>query len=473
MEEDRLPPPPISENGPDHFLSRLGEQFHETATSLMAEFQSNTKQKVRNDMSMARLLMAASARQSGITFQSFEINGTWAVRRHSPAPNSSNECACSVAFKCPDPMWTGGRFLCKYGNNCARGTTVWTAPGLVTSCTNFETLLDSDLRCFFDQTCFSTLLSMFNVDMPDRLPLPSATRTLTAMNSSVPSRFLPNDTMGTLFNELMIEEWQLRSSFEGYYQSCAPATCKYSVSQRADPFYVASLIVSIFGGLIVTFRLLVPVAARLVYWIAIYWRNRHTNDDGPRLGMLADRSQLFLEPSLPSGLWRRMGVTLTNLKNLLVKANSFRKESLTSTVPNAEQVAIRSTRLYVVLLIIGMVVLALVNGLSETTVSRTVLKPSLDTFERLHTMYPKTLSCPCQTFSVSYGSFISMAVTYHQVSLIALLPIKPSDCVGLFERIRQKNVGHTAVWFWRFGKRLFTAGQASAEQAAADSRMAL
>ena len=161
---------------------------------------------------------------------------------------------------------------------------------------------------------------------------------------------------------------------------------------------------------------------------------------------------------LIEGLWQRMNVILVKLKTRLLEANSFKKESLTSTVPNAEQVAIRSTRLYVVLLIVGMVVLALFNGLSETTVSQTVPNPSLDTFERLYATYSRTLSCPCQTFSISYGAFLSMTPTYHQVCLIELLPTKPSHCLGLFERIHQQNVDHTAVWLRRLGQQLFTVG---------------
>jgi hypothetical protein len=118
---------------------------------------------------------------------------------------------------------------------------------------------------------------MYNVDMPHRLPLPPATLAMSALNASAPSLFLPNDTISTIFDQLMVEEWPVRPNFEGYYKSCAPATCTYTVYRRADLLFIIATLVSLFGGLVVTFRLLVPIAARLVYWTMNKWRGRHIN----------------------------------------------------------------------------------------------------------------------------------------------------------------------------------------------------
>ena len=248
--------------------------------SRFTAYKTSTVQDISTLMSLVRVFLIATTTENGMRFQSYQINGTRILRRDTPAPKNLTDCACSVALRCPDRQWSGGQFICKHGNNCTKGTVVWSIPGLVTSCTTFETFFDSDLRCFFDRACFDTLLSMFNVDMPDRLPLPAATIAIPVMNSSIPSLFSPNDTIGSILDRLTIEEWRVTTNYEGYYKTCAPDTCKYSVLQRADPFYTASLIISIFGGLIVTFRLLVPVAVRLVHWIVTYRRARdtHTHD---------------------------------------------------------------------------------------------------------------------------------------------------------------------------------------------------
>ena len=226
---------------------------------------------------MARTILATTGTQSRMTFQSLEIDGKPLVRRHSPAPSTSNECACSVSFSCPDPTWSGGQFRCHSGNNCTAGTVVWRATSLVTSCSVIETGFASDFRCFFDQTCVNTILPMHNVDMPDRLPLPSTTLAITALDSSAPSAFLPTDPMETIFGKLMIEEWQVDTNFDDYYNSCTPATCTYKVYRQVDLLYIVTILVSLFGGLVVVFRLLVPVVVRLLYRITIRWCDRHSD----------------------------------------------------------------------------------------------------------------------------------------------------------------------------------------------------
>ncbi|CAF1027248.1 unnamed protein product [Rotaria sordida] len=118
---------------------------------------------------------------------------------------------------------------------------------------------------------------MFNVDMPKRLPLSSATLNIKPLNSSALSSFLMEDTVETIFNRLMIEEWKMSSSFDGYYNSCAPATCTYRIVKRMDHVYVVAIVGGLFGGLATSLRLIVPVIAKLFYWIILHQRRRRAN----------------------------------------------------------------------------------------------------------------------------------------------------------------------------------------------------
>ncbi|CAF2968146.1 unnamed protein product [Rotaria sp. Silwood2] len=111
--------------------------------------------------------------------------------------------------------------------------------------------------------------------MPNRLPLPEATLSITALNSSVSSSFLPTDMIDTIFNRLMVEEWKVDSNFEGYYNTCAPATCTYTIIRRMDLLYVIATMAGLFGGLVIVLRLLTPVIVRLVNWIVARWRYRY------------------------------------------------------------------------------------------------------------------------------------------------------------------------------------------------------
>lgn len=216
-------------------------------------------------------MIAASGTQSGIEYQSLYINSSRLIRRYSPPPLTLNDCACSVSYDCPKIV---GQFYCVNGNNCTVGA-VWSVPGLMRSCIEIDTLLNSDLRCFYNQTCFNKILSLYNLDMPTRMPLPNDIFSIPILNVSSPSNFQPDNTLGTIFNSLMIEQWQVTSSFEDYYESCLPLTCKYTYNQRLDVSYVIATITGLLGGLMLTFRLLIRTVAVCILWLNDYYHNEN------------------------------------------------------------------------------------------------------------------------------------------------------------------------------------------------------
>jgi hypothetical protein len=259
-----------------------GSEFESNANFMLVEFVGGMKQFWLILVSLLRTLLTASGMESDMSFQSIDINGKALLQRYSPAPSAYNACACSVARNCPDPAWSGGQFLCDYGNNCTAGTVVWSIPGLIRQCTVLDSMLGSDLRCFFDQTCLDILLSMYNIDMPERLPLPSATLNITALDSSTLLSFLPTDTIGTIVDQLMIDEWTMLTNFVGYYNACNPASCTYTFTRKMDLFYVFTMISTFFGGLVVTFRLLVPICVLFVHWILTGHQGSHSNINDQR-----------------------------------------------------------------------------------------------------------------------------------------------------------------------------------------------
>ena len=230
-------------------------------------------------VSIFRRIISSSGVESGIKFQTLNRSGQLVLRRYAPALPAFNVCLCSVASNCPDSSWSGGMFICQHGNNCTAGTVVWRIPGLVKTCSSSDKLASSDLRCFYNQTCVDTMLSMLNVDMPSRAPLSASTLTVSALNSSILTSFQANDTLNTLFDRLMIEEWTMESDFEAYYQECAPTSCTYTLERRMDLGYVFTTIIGLLGGLSVSLQLLVPVVVYLIDRL-IFHLFRNTNQDG-------------------------------------------------------------------------------------------------------------------------------------------------------------------------------------------------
>lgn len=221
-----------------------------------------------------RIGLLGSGTENDITYESFYWNNTWFIARYSPAPPALNQCACSTTFECPRDR---GLFLCTYGNNCTAGTVVWTLPGLIRGCISLDHMFLSNLRCFYNQTCLNTMFAMYNVDIPDRLPLPAAIIGTSAMNASAPSYFSVTDDLATTFSQLMVEEWNIVDNFTGYYEACAPVVCNYISVQRLPIISVITNIIGLFGGLSVSLRLLITMIGRLLQLCNVRINTRSTN----------------------------------------------------------------------------------------------------------------------------------------------------------------------------------------------------
>ena len=248
-------------------LSLSGAEFEIHASILVNEFQSRTKRDAFMALSQQSVAAMASGTENGISYQSYQVENRWFIRRYSPPPAAYNVCACSVAYSCPDTTWSGGQFICKNGNNCTAGSIVWSVPGLIRACTMFETAMLSDLRCFFNQTCLNLILSMYNVDMPGRNPLSAATLAIQALNSSIPSPFRSDDTIRVLWKDLLTIDWKFIIDYDSYYAKCAPALCIYPLEKRLDILYSITTVIGLFGGLAVSLKLFLTVTVRLILWI--------------------------------------------------------------------------------------------------------------------------------------------------------------------------------------------------------------
>ena len=74
-----------------------------------------------------------------------------------------------------------------------------------------------------------------------------------------------------------------------------------------------------------------------------------------------------------------------------------------------------STRVYVLLLGIAVIILTVYSSIIQNTQSITVHNPTLTQFEQLHAQYVSTLSCPCRDLSVAYTNIMTIRPIFHQV----------------------------------------------------------
>lgn len=263
------------------YESFAGADFNARVQSLISNFKIRTTSGIVTTQARFRLIFLASGTQNDLRYQSALINGSWKAFRYSPAPITLNNCTCGVSFECSTDI---AKIICVHGNNCTIGVAKWTAPTQTRRCTSSESFFATDLFCYFQQSCIDALLDAYNYDMPTRLPLPEATRNIRPLNSSIPSRFLMNDSIDIIFNELMVEEWRIKGNFDGYYETCAPELCTYTYTERLNILYVVTRVVGLFGGLVVTLRLLIPISVTLFDLTRRRWRMRHLQRNAPEIG---------------------------------------------------------------------------------------------------------------------------------------------------------------------------------------------
>jgi hypothetical protein len=87
---------------------------------------------------------------------------------------------------------------------------------------------------------------------------------VTALNKSLPSIYLINSTIKELLDNLMIEQWNVSSIFEHYYNECQPIKCIHTFETNNGIIYIVTTLFGIVGGLVTVLKFIVPWSVKLV-----------------------------------------------------------------------------------------------------------------------------------------------------------------------------------------------------------------
>lgn len=278
--------------------------------------------------------------------------------------------------------------ICRFeGNQCAYPAGAffnWTKPeldkparayppakyrvsGLMAGCLPLESIRQSTLECLYSQTCIDILSLQPNMFKVKPLKI---SRT--------------NLTIGQMFDEhLFIESWQNTSNYEVYFNACAPRTLTYSY-QGSDHFtLILAQCVDASGGLAILWALIIPLLIRI--WPFMKSKTASINRDR---------------------CYRRLYQTISTL-NLFPSDD---KDDL-----DEQYIGIISTRLYILLLFLGLISLVFCTSFLKRLQTITVHLPTIDEFERLNSLYKSSLVCTCTHHSLSYGRIVSFTPRYHQI----------------------------------------------------------
>jgi hypothetical protein len=134
-------------------------------------------------------------------------------------------------------------------------------PGFYVGCYPLEALLQSTLECLYNISCINQLKSMYN---PTNITFNPLDATLSS----------PNVTVQTPVNELLVERWDTKVTYEQYYTACSPRLCTYTFDRQISPIYTVTMIIGLYGGLLDVLKLIVPILVTIGYYIIRYRRRR-------------------------------------------------------------------------------------------------------------------------------------------------------------------------------------------------------
>ncbi|CAF1026860.1 unnamed protein product [Adineta steineri] len=227
--------------------------FESEISALKDQFISSTTHNF-----LASLSAVQGTTQSNALFSSINTNYIFYGQGNnfSSSPIQYGNCSCATSATC----------AYQAGISFPDEKAVYlTVPGMYVGCYIFESLLQSDLRCFYDQTCINQLKKPSVSSVP-----PSAI----ALDKSLLDRFSENSTIEELINQLMVAEWNSSIIYENYYNECQPSQCTYTHQTKNSVIYIVTALVGLIGGLTTALELIVPRMVKFISFCIRKWRMR-------------------------------------------------------------------------------------------------------------------------------------------------------------------------------------------------------
>ncbi|CAF1006346.1 unnamed protein product [Adineta steineri] len=172
------------------------------------------------------------------------------------------ECSCHDSPSCNERQYV-------YLNRSKHSRDIY-VPGLLIGCYGFEALLQSNLICFFNQSCIDGLRKA--ILFKDNF-------TTSALDQSKLFYFNPNSTIRSMMEKAMVEKWVNSSNYDEYYNQCRPIYCKYTYKNKNNTIYIITTLFALIGGVSTVLRFIVPRFVKLLRKILLRRQQRRTAID--------------------------------------------------------------------------------------------------------------------------------------------------------------------------------------------------
>ncbi|UJR19648.1 hypothetical protein I4U23_022782 [Adineta vaga] len=283
--------------------------------------------------------------------------------------------------------------------------------GWIDGCLASNSLLLSTLQCLYadsDSDCFAFLLSNLWKTTNSALNSPlSPARIQPLVYDPTVSRYLPNTTISTIVEELMLEQWNTVSSYQRFYESCAPTYCSYSESIRKQtPLGLIITFVSMIGGIVVSLRILTPQLVKFFFGFRKNFNRKSNQTEG-------------VQHNDGTNLKTKIQNIIKLLRTALVDLNIFILRDFGSNVDRvtAKRYGQWATRLYIILFLTSITILISYTITQPYTLTKKFDQPSFNYYNQLREIYGVELKCPCSRIASSYNQFVSIQPVFHSICL--------------------------------------------------------
>ncbi|CAF1165270.1 unnamed protein product [Adineta steineri] len=189
------------------------------------EFQQTISQPFANSISLIRETISSNM------FMTLYLSN-WELERVDPAlqelvihvfPLNYNGCSCSSSSEC-----------------------VSSSRGMLIGCYPLESIFQTTLECFYNQSCIDSTNNFKSINI----------------SSLETSRFLLTQTIESVVNELMLEEFKFEINYTNYFDQCSPALCIYSYVDKRNATEGILILIGLYGGLVIICRLIAIIIVK-------------------------------------------------------------------------------------------------------------------------------------------------------------------------------------------------------------------
>ncbi|CAF1129182.1 unnamed protein product [Adineta steineri] len=343
----------------------LENQFNNEILSYIELFQTNIQNTFEGQWNLLQSIISnnqiISVRKTDFILNGMLFNNTLLPYSYI---KSYNNCHCATDSTCHETV----RLCIPNRQDFINGIFI--------GCYMVDSLLLSTTECFYNQTCLNTIqFYMFNSSQ--------TYQNLNILNQSQSSQYKTNETIGTILKNLFIENWNEFYSYENYYNQCKPSFCSYTIQQRPSFIYICTKLIAVYGGLTIIIKFLIPNIINLI---------RRKKQQQQQQQQIASKRAYIL--------------------GKLINLNLFRDRST-----NEEKIRkqIITTRLYIIVFLIILIILVLYTSLNKKSITVELNLLNLNEYTELEMKYKNTLICPCNDISIEYNKFIDIKLIYHEI----------------------------------------------------------